>query len=125
MVRNILVVEDDLINCLIYKKILSNELIEYDFAYDGESGLSKYELNDFSLILLDIGLPKMNGITVARSIRAMELLKKTKKRIPIIVITADNSEPNRLSALEAGADEFMTKPFNKRELIELINKYTI
>lgn len=79
-------------------------------AYDGEEAVAQVEAEKPDLIILDLMLPKMDGIEVAREVRK-------KYNMPIIMVTAKDSEIDKVLGLEIGADDYVTKPFSNRELV--------
>ena len=82
-------------------------------AYDGEEALEKAKSENPDLILLDIMMPKLTGYEVCQKLRA----NGTTKSIPIVMITALHEMDDRIKGIEAGADDFISKPFNKTELL--------
>lgn len=107
-------VEDDIeINELVYRH-LKNEGFSITSVKDGELALQEFCRNDFDLILLDIMLPKLNGKEVLRKIRESST-------IPVIIISAKDSELDKILGLELGADDYITKPFSLNELNARIN----
>lgn len=106
----ILVVDDEKPISDIISFNLKNEGFEVETAYDGEEALEKFESASPDLILLDLMLPKIEGLEVCREIR------KTSS-VPIIMLTAKDSEIDKVLGLELGADDYVTKPFSNRELI--------
>jgi DNA-binding response OmpR family regulator len=88
---------------------LQNEGFEYDSALDGEQALQKADAYRPDLIILDIMMPKKNGIDVCRELRASS-------RVPIIMLTAKGEDMDKILGLDYGADDYMTKPFNILEL---------
>ena len=109
----ILVVEDEKLNIKLFKMILQSQQYEIVIAENGKKGveLAKEILPD--VILMDIMMPVMNGFEATKIIKA----DNTTKNIPIIVISALNDSDSRYQLLEAGADEFINKPIDKRELL--------
>ncbi len=105
----ILVVDDEKIMVKGIKFNLEQEGYEVITAYDGEEALEKARDNTIDLILLDLMLPKMDGFTVCRSVRSFS-------DVPIIMITAKSEDIDKILGLEYGADDYITKPFNVREL---------
>ncbi len=89
---------------------LQNEGFAYDSAMNGEEALQMAESTKPDLIILDIMMPKKNGIDVCREIRA-------KSRVPIIMLTAKGEEIDRILGLELGADDYIVKPFSAREVV--------
>lgn len=105
--KKILVVDDEKPISDIVKFNLTKEGYEVYTAYDGEEALEKVAEVDPDLILLDLMLPKMDGLEVAREVR------KTHD-MPIIMVTAKDSEIDKVLGLELGADDYVTKPFSNR-----------
>ena len=121
--KQILIIEDDAINCMLYKEIISDTTINIDYAYDGQEGIDKFKEKQYDLILLDLGLPKIHGLQVAKLIKEHEEEKKVAIKSVIIVLTANNFPGIRKLAIEAGVDEFLTKPFDIHQLKSLVKKY--
>jgi DNA-binding response OmpR family regulator len=117
MKEKILIIEDeeDLVKGL--KLNLADEGFEVDWAYDGEDGLRKALEEAPDLIILDIMLPKMNGLDICRKLRQKNM------NIPIIMLTAKGKEIDKVVGLEIGADDYMTKPFSIRELLARIKAH--
>lgn len=109
----ILIIDDDEELCELVREYLSVEGFETDEANDGESGLKKALSNNFDLITLDVMLPKMNGFDVLRELR------KT-STTPVLMLTARGDDMERIVGLEIGADDYLPKPFNPRELVARI-----
>ncbi|KKR20812.1 MAG: Two-component hybrid sensor and regulator [Parcubacteria group bacterium GW2011_GWE2_39_37] len=110
----ILVIEDEVSITYLLKKGLEMEFFSVDVAHDGEKGLALAEKNEYDLIILDMMLPKMDGLTVCRAIR------RNKINTPIIMLTARDTNADKKKGLEAGADDYLVKPFSLNELIERI-----
>ncbi|MCI0373777.1 response regulator YycF [Lacticaseibacillus paracasei] len=110
MAKKILVVDDEKPISDIVKFNLDKEGYDVVTAYDGEEALKKVEAESPDLILLDLMLPKIDGLEVARQIRK-------EHDTPIIMLTAKNSEIDKVLGLELGADDYVTKPFSNRELV--------
>ena len=108
--KKILVVDDEKPISDIVKFNLAKEGYDVYTAYDGEEALEKVTEVEPDLILLDLMLPKMDGLEVAREVR------KTYD-MPIIMVTAKDSEIDKVLGLELGADDYVTKPFSNRELV--------
>lgn len=117
MKEKILIIEDeeDLVKGL--KLNLAGEGYEVDWASDGEEGLRKALEERPDLIILDIMLPKMNGLDICRELRKKNI------SIPIIMLTAKGEEIDKVVGLEIGADDYMTKPFSIRELLARIKAH--
>lgn len=110
MAKKILVVDDEKPISDIVKFNLDKEGYDVVTAYDGEEALKKVEAESPDLILLDLMLPKIDGLEVARQIRK-------EHDTPIIMLTAKDSEIDKVLGLELGADDYVTKPFSNRELV--------
>jgi two-component system, OmpR family, response regulator len=82
-----------------------------DHATDGESGLQKAEIEEYAAIILDLGLPKIDGMSVLKNIRASGM------RLPIIILSARGSWSERVDGINGGADDYLTKPFQMEELL--------
>ena len=108
MVR-ILVVDDEKMIVKGIRFSLQQEGWEVDEAYDGEEGLNKAREIEYDMVLLDIMLPKMDGLTVCRSIREFS-------NMPIIMLTAKGADMDKIMGLEYGADDYIIKPFNILEV---------
>ncbi|GAK48516.1 two-component response regulator [Secundilactobacillus oryzae JCM 18671] len=108
--KKILVVDDEKPITDIEKFNLTKEGYEVYVAYDGEEALQQVEDVNPDLIILDLMLPKIDGLEVAREVRKNH-------DMPIIMVTAKDSELDKVLGLELGADDYVTKPFSNRELI--------
>ncbi|TPR12342.1 MULTISPECIES: response regulator YycF [Apilactobacillus] len=106
----ILVVDDEKPITDIEKFNLEKEGYEVSVAYDGEEAIQKVEDDTPDLIILDLMLPKVDGLEVAREVRKNH-------DMPIIMVTAKDSELDKVLGLELGADDYVTKPFSNRELV--------
>jgi len=114
MTKKILLVEDDTeIADLLHLHMQDLEL-QLDVAKDGESGLQKALENNYELVILDVMLPKLDGLEVCKRIR------NEKRSLPILMHTAKTEELDKILGLELGADDYMTKPFSIRELFARI-----
>ena len=107
--KKILIIEDEVNLSDFIRLELEYEKYEVLVAFEGRDGLAKALDEDIDLILLDLMLPGLNGIEVCRRIRAV-------KTIPIIMITARDSVLDRISGLDSGADDYISKPFQIEEL---------
>lgn len=104
-----LVVDDEKLIVKGIKFSLEQDGIEVDCAYDGEEALELAKANTYDIILLDVMLPKMDGIEVLQAIRGFS-------DVPIIMLTAKGTDMDKILGLEYGADDYMTKPFNILEV---------
>ncbi len=114
---NILIVEDEHRLAEILKKQFEDSGFKVDVAYDGYIGKQLVERNTYNLIILDINLPLINGYELCKEIR------KTNSSIPIIMLTALGTPDNKLTGFNAGADDYVLKPFDFRELIARVNVF--
>lgn len=113
MADRILIVEDETNIARFVELELMHEGYEVDKAFDGREGLDKAMDGEYALILLDVMLPGLNGLEVLRRLR-------TKKDIPVIMLTARDAVMDKVSGLDAGADDYITKPFAIEELLARI-----
>ncbi len=109
MVR-VLLVDDDLELCSMQGEYLSNEGFAVQMYHDGESGLEEALSGDYDLILLDVMMPKLNGIEVLRRLRIHS-------NVPVLMLTAKGDDIDRIIGLELGADDYVSKPCTPRELV--------
>ena len=105
----VLVVEDDAAISRVLQLELEHEGYAVDVARDGLTGLER-ALKEPDLVILDLMLPRMDGMEVCKRIRA-------KSRVPIIMLTARDRVPDRVTGLDVGADDYLTKPFSTEELL--------
>lgn len=110
----ILIIEDEKNISNLLKLELTHANYECDQAFDGESGLNKALNQDYELILLDLMLPRINGIEVCRQLRL-------KKQTPIIMLTARDEVMDKVNGLQVGSDDYLAKPFAMEELLARIN----
>ncbi len=106
----VLIIDDDEELCELVSEYLTVEGFETECVHDGESGLKKAISGDYDLAILDVMLPKMNGFDVLRNLRE-------KSALPVIMLTARGEDMERIVGLEIGADDYLPKPFNPRELV--------
>ena len=111
----ILIVEDEQLLADSLGELLQSKGFEVEIVYDGESGAQYAELGVYDLLVLDVMMPKMNGYEVARQVRAHHL------GTPILMLTARSGLEDRITGLNAGADYYLTKPFDTREFLACIN----
>jgi two-component system, OmpR family, copper resistance phosphate regulon response regulator CusR len=110
----ILLVEDDPGTADFIAKGLSQQGNQVETAYDGLSGKTKIEENVYDLVILDVMLPLMNGLELCRHIR------QTRTALPVLMLSALSSTRDKVAGLEAGADDYMSKPFHFDELLARI-----
>lgn len=113
----ILVVEDNLTNQLVAKGILNKLAFQVDIAENGKEALQKLESESFDLILMDCQMPVMDGFTATKAIRLTEL------KIPIIAMTANAMQGDREKCLDAGMDDYISKPLEAQDLVDLVEKW--
>lgn len=111
----ILIIEDEKLLAESLRMMLNSKGFEADAVYDGESGEEYAMLNIYDLIILDIMLPKQNGYQVASHIR------KQHNAVPILMLTAKSDIEDKVKGLDSGADYYLTKPFDARELLACVN----
>ena len=109
MKSKVLVVDDEKLIVKGIKFSLEQEDLEVDAAYDGEEALEMVKKEKYDLIILDVMLPKIDGLNVCRQIREFS-------NVPIIMLTAKGEDMDKIMGLEYGADDYITKPFNILEL---------
>jgi len=112
----ILVADDEKEIRDLVKKYLERELYQVDTAVDGEEALRLFESHKYDLILLDLMMPKIDGIEVCRRLRNLT-------NIPILMLTAKDQEIDKILGLGIGADDYMTKPFSINELVARIKAH--
>ena len=108
--NKILIIDDDEELCELVSEYLSVEGFETESVNDGESGLERAQAGSYDLAILDVMLPKMNGFEVLRNLRKTSTL-------PVLMLTARGDDMERIVGLEIGADDYLPKPFNPRELV--------
>jgi DNA-binding response OmpR family regulator len=114
----ILLVEDEKSLSDVLAELLNKHMYTVDAVYNGQDGLDYGLYNIYDLILLDIMLPKMNGIEVLKNLR------KQKISTPVIMLTAKSEVEDKVNGLDYGADDYITKPFEMRELMARIRSAT-
>lgn len=117
MMQKILVVEDEVKVANAVKKGLEENGFEVDVAYDGRMGKSLGASNSYDLVILDLNLPHSNGYEVC------EVIRKKNNRVPIIMLTALGGMDDKMQAFEIGADDYLVKPFDFRELLARIRVF--
>jgi two-component system response regulator CpxR len=109
----ILVVDDDRDLCELVQEYLVSEGFPVDLFHEGEGASQKALSGEYVLVILDVMLPGMNGFDVLREIRS-------RSQLPVLMLTAKGEEIDRIVGLEVGADDYLPKPFNPRELVARI-----
>jgi len=119
--NRILIIDDDKELCDLIKKSIIQENIEADCCYCGKLGLKKLKETDYQLVILDVIMPEYDGFEILNQIRK-------ENSLPILMFTSKNDSASKVRGLRAGADDYLTKPFDIDELIariiSLIRRYT-
>lgn len=118
---NVLIIDDDKELCVLIERSILSENIEADFCNTGKEGLTKLKEKEYQLVILDVMMPGMDGFEILEKIRA-------ESSLPILMFTSKNDNASKVRGLRAGADDYLTKPFDMDELIarivSLIRRYT-
>ena len=119
--NKILIIDDDRELCTLIKRSVLSENIEADFCNTGKTGLQKLKEQEYQLVILDVMMPGMDGFETLEEIRK-------ENSLPILMFTSQNDSISKVRGLRAGADDYLTKPFDMDELIarivSLIRRYT-
>src|SRR4029077_19567937 len=113
MLEKILIIDDDAELCEMLSEYLRKEGFEVESVQNGLRGLERARAGDYHMIVLDVMLPGMNGFDLLRELR-------TVSDVPVLLLTARGDELDRIVGLEIGADDYLSKPFNARELLARI-----
>ena len=117
----VLVIDDDQELCSIIERYLKNAEYEAQFAHTGAGGLNMALTGEYHLIVLDIMLPQIDGLSILTEIRKQSV-------VPVLMLTAKNEEADKIRGLQLGADDYLTKPFSMAELMaridSLVRRYT-
>jgi DNA-binding response OmpR family regulator len=112
-VTSILIIDDDIEFCTMLRDYLVSHDIHLTSAHDGDAGLAALSNHGYDMILLDVMLPGMDGLEVLSRLRQFSPLR-------VLLLSAQGSEANRIVGLDEGADDYLSKPFNPRELVARI-----
>lgn len=119
--NKVLIIDDDKELCVLIKRSVLSEDIEADFCNTGKEGLQKLKEKEYQLVILDVMMPGMDGFETLEEIRK-------ENSLPILMFTSKNYSASKVRGLRAGADDYLTKPFDMDELIariiSLIRRYT-
>ncbi len=115
---NILLVEDDIALSNAVKRILEQKSFSVDAVFDGQAAVDYAEGADYDLIILDLMLPKLDGFEVLR------ILRRDGIHVPILMLTARSAVTDKVTGLNAGADDYLTKPFETEELLARVGALT-
>jgi two-component system response regulator CpxR len=105
----LLIIDDDAELCALLQEFLHREGFTVDFALEGRAGLEQAQQGNYDLVVLDVMLPGLDGFEILKRLRASS-------RVPVIMLTARGEDVDRIVGLELGADDYLPKPFNPREL---------
>src|SRR5829696_7804713 len=108
--NKVLIIDDDEELCDLVSEYLTVEGFETKAVHDGETGLEQALSGEYDLAILDVMLPKINGFDVLKNLRE-------KSGLPVLMLTARGDDMERIVGLEIGADDYLPKPFNPRELV--------
>src|SRR5262245_37260850 len=108
--NKILIIDDDEELCELVEEYLTVEGFETIAVHDGQAGLDAALTDEYDMAVLDVMLPKMNGFEVLKNLRASS-------KLPVLMLTARGDDMERIVGLEIGADDYLAKPFNPRELV--------
>lgn len=121
VMHKILIIDDDKELCTLIKKSVLSENIDSDFCYSGKDGLTLLKERAYQLVILDVMMPGMDGFETLAQVRK-------ESNLPILMLTSKNDSVSKVRGLRAGADDYLTKPFDIDELIarilSLIRRYT-
>src|SRR5205807_6027235 len=112
---HILVVEDEQRLAFLLRRVLLEERHTVDLAHDGHSGLDLALSNTYNLVILDLMLPGLDGLEICRQMRAEQVMS------PVLMLTARGTIEDRVTGLNVGADDYLTKPFAMEELLARVN----
>lgn len=119
--NKILIIDDDIELCTLIKRSVLSEQIDADFCNTGKAGVQQLKKQEYQLVILDVMMPGMDGFETLEEIRK-------ESSLPILMFTSKNDSNSKVRGLRAGADDYLTKPFNMDELIarivSLIRRYT-
>ncbi len=119
--RRVLIVEDNPVNQKLIRRLLEKKGYEITVANDGLEGIAAHESVRFDIVLMDMQMPRMDGLTATREIRQRELNSGT--HVPIIALTANAMQGDREKCLQAGMDEYISKPIDTKELFKIIRRF--
>lgn len=121
--RRLLVVEDHPVNQVLIRRLLEKKGAQVSLANDGVVAIAQWAAQSFDLILMDVQMAEMDGLTATAKIREQE--QGTGRRIPIIALTANAAESERAECLAAGMDDFVSKPIDSHKLFETLARYLV
>ena len=122
MDKKILIIDDDFSLCKLIRKYLERENMRVSIRNTGAAGLEEANMGNYQIIVLDVMLPDINGLQILTELRSIS-------NVPILMLTAKDSESDKVSGLRLGADDYLTKPFSMNEFIarveSLIRRYCV
>ena len=109
----ILMIEDNLSVCTMTEMFFAKEGFETEFVHDGLEGYNRFREEKWDLLIIDLMLPSMDGVTICKKVREESM-------VPIIMLTAKDTESDQVLGFELGADDYVTKPFSPLALVARI-----
>lgn len=119
----ILLAEDVRVNQLVAQSMLRRLGCKVDLAENGQEAIARFSRDTFDLVLMDVRMPETDGMEATREIRRLEALRSPGARLPIIALTADALEERREQCLDSGMDDFLTKPFTRAALLQVLVRW--
>jgi len=119
---HVLIVEDNKTNQMLMKMMLDDFGITYDIADDGAIAVEKFSSANYDCILMDENMPNINGIKAAKQIREIEQLEQ-RKVTPIVAVTANSLSGDRERFIDAGMDDYVSKPYTEEDITRVLKKY--
>ena len=120
----VLIVDDNPVNLFLANKMVQKLGWRYDTALSGRLALEKLKLGDFSVVLMDCQMPDMNGYETTRTIRTLGCTNTIGEPLPIIALTANTIDEDRTNCLQAGMNDYLSKPFKIEELQDALNRWS-
>jgi CheY-like chemotaxis protein len=119
--KRVLVVEDDKSNQIVFSTLLKNMGLDFDLAETGRQAIDAVRLRDYSIILMDIRMPELDGLQATKTIRSLGSVNG--KQIPIIAVTAQAMDGDKERCIWAGMSDYLSKPFTREELEKTICRW--
>lgn len=118
----VLLVDDNAINLLVAREMLSSLGVEVDTAEDGAEALARLERGGYALVFMDVMMPLLDGLTTTRRWREREQRERT-QRVPIVALTANAMAADRERCLAAGMDDYLAKPVRREQLAQMLLRW--
>jgi CheY-like chemotaxis protein len=118
----VLLVDDNAINLLVAREMLSSLGVEVDTAEDGAEALARLERGGYALVFMDVMMPLLDGLTTTRRWREREQRERT-QRVPIVALTANAMAADRERCLAAGMDDYLAKPVRREQLAQMLRRW--